>query len=67
MGYSPWGHKEPDTTERLSTAQPLLLAPLLAFHAWWQKGMEVNCSVGCGCPVYVAWPPLGWVCVLGSY
>ena len=21
MGYSPWGHKESDTTERLSTAQ----------------------------------------------
>ena len=20
-GYSPWGHKEPDTTEQLSTAQ----------------------------------------------
>ena len=22
MGYSPWGHKESDTTEQLSTAQP---------------------------------------------
>ena len=21
MGYSPWGHKKSDTTERLSTAQ----------------------------------------------
>ena len=24
MGYSPWGHKESDTTERLSTAHTLI-------------------------------------------
>ena len=25
MGYSPWGHKESDMTERLSKAQPVFL------------------------------------------
>ena len=54
VGHSPWGHKESDTTEQLSTAPLLLLATLLALHAQWQKGMEASCSVGCGCPVYVA-------------
>ena len=34
VGYSPWGHKESDTTEWLSTAQqvPYLLYP---FICWW--------------------------------
>ena len=26
MGYSPWGHKEPDMTERLSTQATLVQA-----------------------------------------
>ena len=29
VGYSPWSHKESDTTEQLSTAQGL---------PWWYKG-----------------------------
>ena len=37
MGYHPWGHKEPDTTERLSTHHSADLLPLalsLGFQDW---------------------------------
>ena len=31
-GYSPWGHKESDTTEQLSTAQHMILLPFSFFQ-----------------------------------
>ena len=31
MGYSPWGHKESDTTEPLSTAHNILIVFVLIF------------------------------------
>ena len=38
MGYSPWGHKELDTTERLSTAQQTAL----------KRSTEEHFCTGCG-------------------
>ena len=38
MGYSPWGHKELDMTERLSTAQQTAL----------KRSNEENFCTGCG-------------------
>ena len=37
MGYSPWGHKESDTTEKLSTAHVFIK---IIFH--WEANREIN-------------------------
>ena len=41
-GYSPWGHKELDRTERLSTAQHRRTKGL----SWWLSGKEPACDAG---------------------
>ena len=56
MSYSPWGHKESDTTERLSTHTQFsintelrldcgCLAGVLGFP-WWLRCKESACNAG---------------------
>ena len=37
VGYSPWGHKELDTTERLSTSTGLVVARVLSSCRAWAQ------------------------------
>ena len=40
MGYSPWGHKELDTTERLSTKAMVFPVVMYGCESWTIKKAE---------------------------
>ena len=48
MGYSPWGHKESDTTERLNTHTRTCIhkAELSGFHSWAKNYVLISLYVG---------------------
>ena len=52
MGYSPWGHKESDTTERVSTAQPHFTGenPRYRGTVLISTQLQQPCQAPSGCP-----------------
>ena len=61
MGYSPWGHKDLDTIEQLSTAQhgmPYRLKALIAAIYWVSKNKDLQSkesTEGRDCALVARW------------
>ena len=56
-GYSPWGHKESDTTEQLSTSTHFTIS-IVTYYAWTVENCTVAMMCWCvtsGSQVYWSW------------